>query len=110
MRNLIFALSIKGAVALETQFMELALMIDCPSIGRGAYQTDRLGNMEVNQRWCEVVVRLTGQTFYHEDFPLAITDGSTNGFAFGFIFYQRTITHQRILSEEIPAFLGGLLK
>ena len=27
-RNLIFALSIKGAVALETQFMELALMID----------------------------------------------------------------------------------
>ena len=109
MRNLIFALSIKGAVALETQFMELALMIDCPSIGRGAYQTDRLGNMEVNQRLCEVVVRLTGQTFYHEDFPLAITDGSTNGFAIGFIFYQRTITHPRILSEAIPAFLSDLL-
>ena len=60
MRNLILALAIKGAVALETKLMELSLMIHCPTIGRGAYQADRLGNMEVNQRLCEVVVRLTG--------------------------------------------------
>ena len=92
------------------KLVHLPPLVNSPTIGHRANQIDRLINAQIHKCLGEVVERLDGTRLDHKYLALAVANSPADRLAFELVLHQHSITHQRVLAEEVAALLGGLFK